>query len=215
MEKQLDTNQLTYRFLERTEQSFYMDFYDQFNNILGVSKDQLLYHRTKEELSFLNDDRKTVGAFTLDGQLLTTISGHFSEKTKNWYAHGHFSNTRNSSLNQNKTAMIILYSLHDILSKYAESKEYFTFYTRRSVAHSRAIDKANQRLLSKNILTNSRYFLRYDRYTDGVYPAGVPIDNVLHRFYTAFEGVDSMVVKHVLKSKFRDDYYKTKFESLL
>jgi hypothetical protein len=215
MEEQINIDQLTYRFLEKSEQRLYIDFYDQFNNILGVSKDQLLYHRAKEESSFLNDDRKTVGAFTSGGRLLTTISGHFSDKTKNWYAHGHFSNTKNSSLNQNKTAMIILYLLHDILSKYAESKEYFTFYTRRSIAHGRAIDKANQRLLSRNILTDSRYFLRYDRYTDGIYPAGVPIDNVLHKFYTAFEGVDSMVVKHVLKSKFRDEYYKTKFESLL
>ena len=82
MEEQINIDQLTYRFLEKSEQSLYIDFYDQFNNILGVSKDQLLYHRAKEESSFLNDDRKTVGAFTSGGRLLTTISGHFSDKTK-------------------------------------------------------------------------------------------------------------------------------------
>ena len=54
MEEQINIDQLTYRFLEKSEQSLYIDFYDQFNNILGVSKDQLLYHRAKEESSFLN-----------------------------------------------------------------------------------------------------------------------------------------------------------------
>jgi hypothetical protein len=192
-----------------------MDFYDQFNNILGVSKEHLKHHRDKEESTFFNDEKKIVGSFTPDGQLLATISGHFSEKTKNWYAHGHFSNTKDFSLNQNKTAMVILYALHDVLSEYAESKEFFTFYTRRSIRHGMSMDKANKRLLSKNILTDSRYFLRYNRYTDGIYPAGMPIDNVLHKFYSAFNVVDSMIVKHILKPEFRDEYYKTKFKSLL
>lgn len=206
----MDYNNLTYRFLEKSDFDLFMELHDRFTTWMGEKKspEQIEVYRKFRKDLFFSDRNKTVGAFDSNNNLVATTAGIFPPDFPHWFTHSQFHKLSNTSLSNGLDSWMVLTKMFDLLCFYAESNNYFSFYNQRSMKHAIAISKVRQLVEEKNLYTH-----RYNASWETVYPAGqtkTPYRN--HKFYFHENAelnshTDSVVILHTLKQEHRLEWF--------
>jgi hypothetical protein len=207
----MEYNKLNYRFLEKNEFNTFTSLQDSLEYWMKKKKDPSQdnsYKDLREEL-FHRKNNKIAGAFDSDNNLVATSSGLFPIEFPYWYTHNQFHKTPNQSLNSGLDSWLILMKLMELLCKYGEENNYYSFYTQRPLKHQLLVEKARQRAEEKNL-----YHHRYDLYWEYVYSAGqVSTKHRNHSFYfhnglALNSHIDTVVALYTLKQDYRLEWFK-------
>jgi hypothetical protein len=193
----LTKNDFTYRTLTTEDSASYLDLYNSSDELMSMNKKEIGHTESMAIGVLSNPNALVVGAFNADNTLIASAFGIFSTKLPYWYAMRTLFRTPDNSLAMYKLSSIIFKECMNMIISHAESKEYFAFYSRRTV---------EQQIAFEHMATRSGEVQRYDRYHEMIYPKGSNCKFAVHEPY--FDNlksypVDTIISFSVLKQEER------------
>jgi hypothetical protein len=206
--------EIVYRQLTIDDMDQYVDLHISCKEVMGIdtTTDDMDVFRDGMYKKLLDDRFLFYGAFDNSGLLITSGGGYFPKAFNTWYSGYHYSRVNDFT----KFYDINLKIATPFIER-AESMEYFSWYSRRSLKQQRAWFMINK-MAQKNGIDTSPHN-RYDHYIEKIYPAntvGTPYQN--HQFWYQWRDsypVDTIVVLHTLKPEYRLKLLKEKYETEL
>jgi hypothetical protein len=196
----------TTRFLGPDDLNNYMDLQRSWNSFMGVAMTPE-QKKADEELSLLayHDPRnKVAGTFDPTGTLVSINSGYFFDEFPHWYTYRIFQRTGDTSLNGVVRNFALALSTVNLLTQYAESKNYFTYYNRFSLSHQKSWEKGYHLLKTKANIT-----FRYNYMWEYIYQPNEGCRFRNHKFFFPTEAtlpVPSVITIGTLKQEYRREY---------
>lgn len=193
----LTKNDFTYRTLTMEDSASYLDLYNSSDELMSMNKNEIGYTENMAVTVLSNPNALVVGAFDANNILIASAFGLFSNKLPYWYAMRSLHRTPDDSLAMYKLSSKIFKECMNMLISYAESKEYFAFYSRRPV---------KQQIAFEHMATRSGETQRYEQYHEMIYPKGSNCKFAVHEPYFVnlkSYPVDTIISLSVLKQEER------------
>lgn len=193
----LTKNNFTYRTLTIEDSASYLDLFNSSDKIMSMNKREIGYTENMAVAVLSNPNALVIGAFDANNVLIASAFGLFSNKLPYWYAMRTLFRTPDDSLAMYKLSSKIFKECMNMLISYAESKEYFAFYSRRPV---------KQQIAFEHMATRSGETQRYDQYHEMIYPKGSTCKFAVHEpYFVNLESypVDTIISLSVLKQEER------------
>jgi hypothetical protein len=139
------------RFLGTDDLNDYMDLQRSWNSFMGVPMTPTEKKEDEElSLSAYHDPRnKVAGTFNPDGKLVSVNSGYFFAEFPHWYTYRIFQRAGETSLTSAVRTFALSLSTVNLLTQYAESIQYFTYYNRFSISHQMSWEKGHKLLMNR------------------------------------------------------------------
>jgi hypothetical protein len=195
----LTKNDFTYRTLTTEDSESYLDLYNSSDELMSMNKKEIGHTESMAITVLSNPNALVVGAFDANNTLIASAFGLFSTKLPYWYAMRTLFRTPDNSLAMYKLSINIFKECMNMIISHAESKEYFAFYSRRTVKQQTAFE--HMAIRSGETQSN-----RYDLYHEMVYPKGSNCKFAVHEPYFGnlkSYPVDTVISFSVLKQEER------------
>jgi hypothetical protein len=211
----MDLTKLTYRFLIESELPKYIEFYDSVELMMKSPK----FPRIRDNIisGFANPNRKHVGVFDENNNLVSTFTGWFPPTYPFWYGTFQQIQTGNTSLSSHIDFIEIFNKSIKVLTDYGEENGYYGFYVRRLLDHQ----KSHEKLLNIALKRNAISELRYNYLYEAVYgPMNTTTTMTNHKFFFpdgGDYGIDhaTVIILFSLKQQFREELLSRKYPNYM
>lgn len=193
----LTKNDFTYRTLTIEDSASYLDLYNSSDELMSMNKKEIGHTESMAIEVLSNPNALVIGSFDANNILIASVFGLFSNKLPYWYAMRTLFRTPDNSLAMYKLSSKIFKECMNMIISHAESKEYFAFYSRRTVEQQTAFEHMRTRLGE---------IQRYDLYHEMIYPKGSNCKFAVHEpYFGNFKSypVDTIISFSVLKQEER------------
>jgi hypothetical protein len=207
----MDLNKLTYRLLTSDDLPKYLEFYDSIHTMMKHPK----FPRIRVNIisNFANSNRQHSGVFDENNNLISTITGYYSEKYRFWYCTNHQIQTGNTSLSSHIDFIEIFNKSIKLLTDYGEENGYYSFYFRRILEHQKGHERLLEIALKRGVVPD----LRYDCLYEAIYePMDVTTNVINHKFFFPEHGdfaidAPTVVILYSLKQQYRKELLSRKY----
>ena len=198
-------NDFTYRTLTMEDSVSYLDLYNSSDELMSMNKKEIGHTESMAITVLSNPNILVIGAFDANNTLIASASGLFPNKLPYWYAMKTLFKTPDNSLAMYKLSSKIFKECMNMIISHAESKEYFAFYSRRTVEQQTAFE---------HMAARSGEPQRYDLYHEMIYPKGSICKFAVHSpYFDNFKSypVDTIISFSVLKQDERKKLLDTTY----
>jgi hypothetical protein len=171
------TSGYTFKILEDKDHDDYIKLCLSTDTMMDVAHDKKKFAEDSSK-AFYDPRNVVAGAWDPAGNLISTTSGFFFTDFKHWYNYRIVQkNLKNMSMATAFQNYLIANEVSYVLSEYAESMNYYTFYCRLSLRHQLAWEKAH------NIVSKNGFIYRYTYVWDEFYQVGDSCKSRHHQFW--------------------------------
>jgi hypothetical protein len=176
----------TFKMLEDKDYDDYIKLCLSADTMMGVVHDKNKFIDNSSK-AFYDPRNMVAGCWDPAGTLVSTISGYFFPDFKHWYIYRIVQkNLKNMTMATGFQNYLISTEVSSVLIEYAESINYFTFYSRFSLRQQLAWEKGH------NLVSRSGLSYRYTYVWDEFYQVGDSCKSRHHQFWFP-EGVTASV----------------------
>lgn len=196
----------TYRRLTSDDDKIYSKLVNTSSTMMAINKKSIGLTEDNFLKNLFDDSQFVTGAFDKQNNLIASVTGYFHDSLPHWYLHASLFDTPGKNLYMYKVSGYIFKECVNMIIDYAEEKEYFSFYSRRTIK-----DQLNHESIASRLNRHQRYYFCHEK----IYKAGEICKFKTHQPLFNFDfNIDTIVSINILKPEYRKEILDKQYNYL-